>query len=119
MAAGLYLLLMWGYLALPAAQWFAVFLALVMSAMVVFWVSDATADNCRTARRQELGLGTQDAEDQLTPDTEPSLEAAILRLDSLKAELTLQYAQFGRDQSLINSNGLGSWHHGNRTHGAR
>ena len=50
--------------------------------------------------------------DELSPTEreEPTLSASILRLDSLKAELTQQYAQFGRDQSLLNRKGLGTWH---------
>jgi hypothetical protein len=151
MAAGMYLLVMWGYSVLPNGQWFAAFLALIMCSMLIFWVSDTAADvestvssrntagtgivadtgissgtctgNC--LQSQHLSLvdhdGTLTKNDARTPDsTTPitSLEASVLRLDSLKTELMLQYAQFGRDQSLLNSNGLGSWH-GNRKPGAR
>jgi len=108
-AAGLYLLLMWGYLALPSGQWFAAFLALIMSAMLIFWVSESTAD----AQAQVEPAPPVEIECQpvaTVTSADQSLESAVLRLDSLKAELTAQYAQFGRDQSLINSHGLGSWH---------
>ena len=44
MAAGMYLLLMWGYIVLPSAQSFAAFLALILCAMLVFWVSESLAD---------------------------------------------------------------------------
>lgn len=118
MAAGMYLLLMWGYVVLPTAQWFAAFLALITSTMVVFWVSEANAET-RSLLEQKPCIQEPDEvliTDQMGGAT--SLEASILRLDSLKSELTLQYAQFGRDQSLINSNGLGSWH-GNRNHRER
>ena len=108
-AAGLYLLLMWGYLALPSGQWFAAFLALIMSAMLIFWVSESTAD--AQAQVEPAPPAEKHSQPPATATSaDHSLEAAVLRLDSLKAELTAQYAQFGRDQSLINSNGLGSWH---------
>ena len=118
MAAGMYLLLMWGYIVLPTAQWYAAFLALVTSTMMVFWVSEASSDT-RTQLKQRIkeeSPCTEEVPDQISGSA--SLEASVLRLDSLKSELTLQYAQFGRDQSLINSNGLGSWH-GNRNYRER
>jgi hypothetical protein len=89
-----------------------------------------TADRCSEyeagadlfLRRRASSTATEDAAPGADPNDDttlyPSLEASVLRLDSLKTELTLQYAQFGRDQSLLNSNGLGSWH-GNRNQGAR
>lgn len=118
MAAGLYLLLMWGYTWLPTAQWYAAFLALVTSSMVVYWVSEASADaHARLADKQSVEAKTGAVTSEETACS-ASLEASILRLDSLKEELTHQYAQFGRDQSLINCNGLGSWH-GNRNHRER
>lgn len=43
MAAGLYVLLMWGYLELPAPQLFAVFSALIMCIALLFWVNEARA----------------------------------------------------------------------------
>lgn len=49
--------------------------------------------------------------------SEPPLSAAVSRLDALKSELAEQYAQFGRDQSLINSKGLGTWHNAARKSG--
>ncbi len=118
MAAGMYLLLMWGYIVLPTAQWYAAFLALISSTMMVFWVSQASADTRRLFEAKQPCQSSDKpvSSDQL--DGAASLEASVLRLDSLKSELTLQYAQFGRDQSLINSNGLGSWH-GNRNHRER
>jgi hypothetical protein len=135
MAAGMYLLVMWGYLALPSAQWFAVCLALIMSSMLVFWVTESVSSRGVTHQanrgdhevaRRYVSQSTLQAVAS-TPvmqgykpgvSPKPSLAASILRLDSLKSELTLQYAQFGRDQSLLNSNGLGSWH-GIRKPGAR
>lgn len=118
MAAGMYLLLMWGYIVLPTAQWYAAYLALITSTMMVFWVSEAGADTRSLFGSEQ---SNEPLEQTLTADQidgAGSLEASILRLDSLKSELTLQYAQFGRDQSLINSNGLGSWH-GNRNYRER
>lgn len=128
MAASMYLLLMWGYMMLPSAQWFAAYLALIMSTMLVYWVTETRVmtDSAATPRQQELrsrsgfgrpGITMQDWQER--PDeplggdlrsSAPGLEAAVLRLDSLKSELMVQYAQFGRDQSLINGRGLGSWH---------
>ena len=133
MAAGMYLLLMWGYMVLPNAQWFAAFLALIMATMLVYWVTEtlvATELSVKPGRqaprvRSELGapatgrpgITMQDwqekPEEPIGGDlrsSAPGLEAAVLKLDSLKSELMVQYAQFGRDQSLINSRGLGSWH---------
>ncbi|NND93002.1 MAG: hypothetical protein HKN42_19250 [Granulosicoccus sp.] len=134
MASGMYLLLMWGYAVLPSAQWFAAFLALIMCAMLVFWVSESAADADYRSRGSQAARVKQTTRQSLTVTDEfvdsagfpvmddgsgslpPSLEASILRLDSLKAELMVQYAQFGRDQSLLNSSGLGFWH-GNRKPG--
>ncbi|MFK7852935.1 MAG: hypothetical protein AB8B79_02435 [Granulosicoccus sp.] len=118
MAAGLYLLLMWGYTWLPTAQWYAAFLALVTSSMMAYWVSEASADtHARLVNNQSIEATSSSVSSEETACS-ASLEASILRLDSLKEELTHQYAQFGRDQSLINSNGLGSWH-GNRNYRER
>lgn len=128
MAASMYLLLMWGYLVLPSAQWFAAYLALIMSTMLVYWVTetrvmpDSSAVPGKRGQQGRSGYGRpgitmQDWQER--PDeplggdlrsSAPGLEAAVLRLDSLKSELMAQYAQFGRDQSLINGRGLGSWH---------
>lgn len=109
MAAGMYLLLMWGYVALPSAQLYAVFAALIMSIALLFWVSEARATD-----HLSLTLGKRPAvqnEGSLADNTdEPTLSASLIRLDSLKEELTHQYAQFGRDQSLMNGKGLGTWH---------
>ncbi|ASJ75458.1 hypothetical protein [Granulosicoccus antarcticus] len=127
MAAGMYLLLMWGYIVLPTAQWFAAFLALIMCSMLVFWVSESFADvsivsesqrltRLQAPRQGRFGVTMLDWESQAAvPESaalvSPSgLDASYVRLESLKSELKLQYAQFGRDQSLINSKGLGSWH---------
>lgn len=107
MAAGTYWMLMWGYMVLPTGQWFAAFLAIMMSIMLVFWVTEATEET------QSLVQLKNEAENGLAPGSlaeAPSLEASILRLDSLKSELKSQYAQFGRDQSLLNTKSLGSWH---------
>ncbi len=120
MAAGLYLLLMWGYLILQTPQLYAVFTALIMSIALLFWVSEArVVDELWDTRAQSLidrtcqaGDATQPQDDLPAPSPaiEPTLDACILRLDALKADLTQQYAQFGRDQSLLNSRGLGTWH---------
>ncbi|MGQ7843401.1 hypothetical protein ACUNV4_02910 [Granulosicoccus sp. 3-233] len=128
MAAGMYLLLMWGYMVLPNAQWFAAFLALILSTMLIYWVTETrvTTDLTENPRHAEPRIrsgygrpGITMADWQEKPDepiggdlrtSPPGLEAAVLRLDSLKSELMAQYAQFGRDQSLINGRGLGSWH---------
>ncbi len=117
MAAGMYLLLMWGYSALPNAQWFAAFLALMLSSMLVFWVHEATTQSQESEGQKSAANAVvcdrttaSSASVELATADSASLEASILRLDSLKGELTRQYAQFGRDQSLINSNALGSWH---------
>ncbi len=117
-AAGLYLLLMWGYMALPSGQWFAAFLALIMSAMLIFWVSETAAEVEASTESSPLALSPPMASLPVDLTTEPSLEASVVRLDSLKSELMQQYAQFGRDQASINSHGLGSWH-GTRTPRAR
>lgn len=128
MAAGMYLLLMWGYMVLPNAQWFAAFLALIMSGMLVYWVTESVVATqlsvgagkpdmrSRTAAGRP-GITMQDWQEKPDEPTcgdlrssPPGLDAAVLKLDSLKSELMLQYAQFGRDQSLMNGRGLGSWH---------
>ena len=130
MAVGMYLLLMWGYIVLPSAQSFAAFLALILCAMLIFWVSESLtvlASDPASGRKAVMGLsrqgrhgvtmtdwGAQPRSDGSQVPAPPSnLEVSFLRLESIKSELKLQYAQFGRDQSLINSKGLGSWH-GNR-----
>lgn len=128
MAAGMYLLLMWGYLVLPSAQWFAAFLALIMSTMLVFWVAEATVARALQTEgempagsiRSAVGRpGLTMADWQARPEKHPGgdlpvssqeLESAVIKLDSLKSELMLQYAQFGRDQSQMNRGGLGTWH---------
>jgi hypothetical protein len=108
-AAGIYLVLMWGYTVLPTGQWFAAFLAVMMSIMLVFWVTETVEDV-----RSEKDFVTPFASTEIQPTSvtfaaDPSLEASLLRLDSLKSELKDQYAQFGKDQSLLNSKSLGSW----------
>lgn len=164
MAAGMYLLLMWGYLVLPNAQWFAAFLALILSSMLVFWVTESVVAATTGARRFAVagnaGLALADfggghcsrfggtQPDRSRPDrtrpglTRPGLTMAdwqdrpdlpcggdltasvqdlqqtVARLDALKAELNLQYAQFGRDQSALNRDGLGSWN-GRKDHDRR
>ena len=122
MAAGMYLLLMWGYVAVQTPQLYAAFVALIMSVALVFWVSDARAlerlqSKLDTAPPSESGKPPQIEPSQI--DTfEPSLAASSMRLDSLKAELMQQYAQFGRDQSLLNSKGLGTWQQKNKQGGS-
>ncbi len=127
MAAGMYLLLMWGYIVLPSAQSYAAFLALILCAMLIFWVSESLADTASDpaseskavtglSRQGRHGVTMSDwgaqprADGSQAPASVSNLEASFLRLESIKSELKLQYAQFGRDQSLINSKGLGSWH---------
>lgn len=114
MAAGLYLLLMWGYMILQTPQLYAVFTALIMSLALSFWVNEA-----RVADELDVAADPQPQTNApaLVPPIEPTLDASMLRLDSLKADLTQQYAQFGRDQSSLNSNGLGTWHPGGNNRG--
>ena len=107
MAAGTYWMLMWGYMVLPSGQWFAAFLAIMMSIMLVFWVTEATEATQATIHSESAPDNDVSAEALAAA---PSLEDSVLRLDSLKSELKAQYAQFGRDQSLLNSKSLGSWH---------
>ena len=108
-AAGIYLVLMWGYMALPSGQWFAAFLALMMSVMLIYWVRE-TIDVVLTTDSQITPIEAVDVQPLcITFAADPSLEASVTRLDSLKSDLKEQYAQFGRDQSLLNSKSLGSW----------
>ena len=131
MAAGMYLLLMWGYIVLPSAQSYAAFLALIMCAMLIFWVSESLAGmssdlehDPASESKSVMGLSKQGRhgvtmtdwrahsrdDGSQAPAPISNLEVSFLRLESIKSELKLQYAQFGRDQSLINCKGLGSWH---------
>ena len=113
MAAGMYLLLMWGYVALQTPQVYAAFVALIMSVALVFWVSDA----CALERLQRKLDNPEPSVNERHPqidNSEPSLAASTMRLDSLKTELMQQYAQFGKDQSLLNSKGLGTWQQNNK-----
>lgn len=107
MAAGTYWMLMWGYTVLPSGQWFAAFLAVMMSIMLVYWVTEATEASQASLQLKSTADNSASA-DALA--AAPSLEDSVLRLDSLKSELKSQYAQFGRDQSLLNTKSLGSWH---------
>ena len=123
MAAGMYLLLMWGYLILQTPQYFAVFAALVMCIALLFWVSETIVgqnllDECESKELADNVSVTKDSAHnepiqceslQPTNDSEPTLSMSVCRLDALKDELTQQYAQFGKDQSLLNSKGLGTW----------
>lgn len=114
MAAGLYLLLMWGYIELPTPQLFAVFSALIMCVALLFWVSEARAVDrlTRTLDAQEGGKWMQvqyDATRELDINLY-SYSGSVARLDALRDELAAQYAQFGRDQSARNLKGLGAWH---------
>jgi len=108
MAAGIYLMLMWGYVVLPSGQWFAAYLAIMMGIMLIFWVNEAVLDVQNTSNDIR-----SDAEERIptvqSVTDEPSLDASYLRLDSLKTELKAQYAQFGREQSLMNGKSLGYW----------
>ncbi len=127
MAAGMYLLLMWGYVVLPSAQSYAAFLALIMCAMLIFWVSESLsgmAPDPVSERKAVMGRpkpgrhgvtmtdwrAQPRADGSQIPAPISNLGVSFQRLESIKSELKLQYAQFGRDQSLINSKGLGSWH---------
>ncbi len=109
MAAGLYLLLMWGYMILQSPQLYAVYAALIMSISLLFWVNEA-----RVAAEFTYAVHPAEHLRQDTPSAsdvyEPTLDASIVRLDALKSELTQQYAQFGKDQSSSNIKGLGKWH---------
>jgi len=109
MAAGMYLLLMWGYLTLPAPQLFAAFAALIMSIALLFWVNEARPGDNDLHSTDNPVISEQDAH-RLGAVNDPTLRASIRRLDALKAELNEQYAQFGREQSRMNSKGLGTWH---------
>ena len=109
MAAGIYLMLMWGYVVLPSGQWFAAFLAIMMGIMLVFWVNETVID----VQTSSDALGSETIS-TTTPSaqllaSEPPLSASYERLDSLKSELKAQYAQFGREQSQLNGKCLGSW----------
>lgn len=109
-AASIYLLLMWGYVALPSAQLFAVFTALIMSIALYLWVRDTKAllVAAGTLSLQRCEVDNVHSESSL-PDS-ACVAATHLKLDSLKKELTEQYAEFGRDQARLNSYGLGTWH---------
>lgn len=108
-AAGIYLMLMWGYTVLPTGQWFAAFLAVMMSIMLVFWVTE-TVEDVRSSKDFLTPFGNTEIQPtSVTFAADPSLEASVVRLESLKAELKDQYAQLGRDQSLLNGKSLGSW----------
>lgn len=134
-AAGMYLLLMWGYMELPSAQWYAAFLALILCSMLVFWVTESVvAANAATRHRPMAAVCSHRFDQHLPavsgrpgltmPDWQASpeesvagdltasvqdIEITVARLDALKSELTQQYAQFGRDQSALNAFGLGTW----------
>ena len=112
------MLLMWGYLFLQTPQYFAVFAALVMCIALLFWVSEAIVgqnlpDECQSTEHtqndptQNESLRYESV--QPISESEPTLSMSVCRLDALKDELTQQYAQFGKDQSLLNSKGLGTW----------
>jgi len=117
MAAVMYLLMVWGHVALQTPQWFAVFAALVMSITLLYWASEARLDAVRGQRANTDADVDADVmttlhdkhPTTLLTEQETELSAAVSRLDSLKSELNQQYAQFGRDQSLINKNALGLW----------
>lgn len=75
----------------------------------MLWVTEAT-EEVRSSKELITPFGNTDiAPTSVTFASDPSLEASVMRLDSLKSELKEQYAQFGRDQSLLNSKSLGSW----------
>jgi hypothetical protein len=76
--------------------------------MMIFWATKAAAEARSTLDRSGHCIKPDVPETSDYMLSTPALEASVLRHDSLKSELTLQYAQFGCDQSLINSNGLGS-----------
>jgi len=115
MAAGIYLMLMWGYIVLPSSQWFAAFLAVMMGIMLVFWVNEAVLDVQTSV--DAAGSETPVAKPPSAPSmaSEPTLSASYERLDSLKSELKAQYAQFGREQSVLNGKSLGSWKNNQNT----
>lgn len=116
MAAGIYLLLMWGYTVLSNGLWFAIFLAMSLAASTVFWVSEGRAEALRASSHQrgnhpEQRLGIVELQRRIqAAKGELDLDASHSRLDALKHELTQQYAQFGQDQANMNQNVLGRWH---------
>lgn len=108
MAAGMYLLLMWGYVALQTPQLFAVLAALIMCIALIFWVNGShKAQNLPDIQMSDAAH--QPVDKRSGDEFEPTLSASMSKLDSLKDELTEQYAQFGKDQSILNSKGLGTW----------
>lgn len=105
----MYLLLIWGYMSLKTPQWFAVFTALLMSGMLLFWVGDAAEaarEQLRLYKKKQAGARQGSA----AVAGNPSLDVSMEKLDALKSELMQQYAEFGKDQSALNSKILGSWH---------
>ena len=128
MAAGLYLLVIWGHLSLAGGTAFAVFYAFAMSAMLVYW-SDQSAlklgdyqglDELSPEDWQQIfdadqiidGVAPAHAWDKFQVRAEPetlrpvdreTLRSALTRLDVIKAELKAQYAQLGKDQTAWRS----------------
>ena len=83
---------------------------------MLFWASEARWSRLK---QHELVLenavrsnvATEDALTALADDPSiSSVSASLQKLDSLKADLASQYAQFGHDQSRLNGRGLGTWH---------
>ncbi|MFK7893579.1 MAG: hypothetical protein AB8B63_22370 [Granulosicoccus sp.] len=105
----MYILLIWGSMTLESPQWYAVFVALIMSTMLLFWVGEATEDCYARINKDKFGNHTTRGEASDSAAV-PSLSASNRKLDSLKAELTQQYAQFGQDQVALNRESLGCWH---------
>lgn len=77
--------------------------------MLLFWSGDA-ADVASAKFRLYLKNQASGRQAVPPPADIPSLDASIAKLDALKSELKQQYAQFGKDQSALNSKCLGSWH---------
>lgn len=113
MAAAMYILLVWGSMTLESPQWYAVFVALIMSTMLLFWVAEATED-CYARIDTDKSGHHGSRGDVCHPEAVPSLSASTRKLESLKAELSQQYAQFGQDQVALNRDSLGCWHTRNR-----
>jgi len=67
MAAGLYLLVIWGHLSLAGGTAFAIFYAFAMSAMLVYW-SDQSALKPVDAESISAALGDYQDLDELSPE---------------------------------------------------
>ncbi len=85
MAAGLYLLVIWGHLSLVEGTAFAIFFAFVMAAMLVYW-SDQSALDVRDNERLIAALGDCQDLDELSPEEWRQLFDADQIIDSVEPE---------------------------------